>query len=291
MSNKEEFMKNYTSLMNKTNNNDIKNVLEFCNYFKCDDLNLFNEYKAFVDKGIKVTDLIVLYGKRYNLNPVRDEKEIMKLFVKNTIQDGFSYHLGNSVNNESIMKKGFGINSLGLKTEEDKDYELLKSSLDEEVFHNLEPFYKTKVSGKTFFSNVPILDARYGDRPEWLIELKNNYDNIKNELNEENNILVSGIIDKYDRKYNNTSKRLYLIKNPLQISDDKIESLSKVMSASDVINYLYSNVLNQKDLSTDSYIPSDDIMSIDLNTYKISYSKDGEIIEYNDGSQVITNNM
>ena len=289
MNSKEDFMKNYTSLMNKTNNADIKSVLEFCKYFQCDDLDLYNEYKKCLDKGIRVIDLIQLYAKRYNLSLARDDKQIMKLFIKNTIQEGFSYHLGNSVNKDSIMKNGFGISFSVPKTEEDKDYELLESSLDSDIFRELEPFHKTKTNGRTYFSNIPILEARYGDRPEWLIELKKNFDNVKSKLDESSYKLISDMIGKYDKKYNNTSKQLYLISNPLKIDNQRLETLGNIMPAVDVISYLYENVLEQKDLSTDDYISPDNIMSIDLNTYKISYSKDGEIIEYSDSSKNVAN--
>ena len=140
--------------------------------------------------------------------------------------------------------------------------------------------------------SVPILNARYGDRPEWLIELKNNFNSVKDELGNNSN-LVLGIIDKYDKKYNNRSKQLYLLPNPIKtkLSDSKIDMLTSAMSAVDVINYLYSNVLKQKDMSTTEYISPDDILSVDLNTYKISYSKDGEIIEYSDSDKGVINSI
>lgn len=292
MTSKETFMKNYTSLMEKTNNSNLAEVLQFCNYFQSDDIELFKEYKERLDKGLKIIDFVELFGKRYGLDPAKDLKQIAYLFLKNTLSEGVCFHLGSSANYNSIMTRGLGIK--GMRVEDDLDYVKLKETLSSDLFRKLQPFAATKVEGKTFYSNVPILEARYGSMPEWIIELKKNYSSVEEELKKDPNAykLVSQLLNKYDKKYSGYSKQLFLFPNPLNMSEEKINSLLKLMPSADVMAYIYCNVLAQKDLSTSDYIPPRSILAVDLDSYKISYSnKEGEIVEYGDSTSNKVSNI
>ena len=92
------------------------------------------------------------------------------------------------------MEKGLGLSSIGIKTEERKDYEILQQSIPPETFKILQPFYGEKKGSKVYYSNMPIIRASYGRRPAWLRGLKENATLLESGSKEE--ILVNNILDK-----------------------------------------------------------------------------------------------
>ena len=288
---KDNFMKNYNSLINKTDGKDLDLVLQFCNYYQSDDLNLFNEYKKYSVNGcdsISIDSLIELYGKRYQLSPERDIEQIAKIFVNNVIQEGYVFHLNSTANYESIMKNGLGLSAIGRKTEERKDYELIQSTLSEDVFRRLQPYHGEKKGSKVYYSTKPILYARYGKMPEWIMELKTNYPDVEGQLNSNVRELIKGIINKYNKKYANSSRQLFLLPNPLkeQITPALIDSLLKDTPPKQLITALFAGKLSSIE-SVDSYYTGyfapEDMLSVDLNDLSISYNKDGEVVKYSTG--------
>ena len=288
---KDSFMKNYNSLIKKTDGKDLDLVLQFCNYFQSDDLNLFNEYKKHSANGcdsMSIDELIELYGKRYQLSPERDMEQIAKVFINNVIQEGYVFHLNSTANYETIMKNGLGLSAIGRKTEERKDYELLQSTLNEDVFRRLQPYHGDKKGSKVYYSNRPILYARYGQMPEWIMELKTNFSDVEGQLNSNDKELVKGIVNKYDKKYANSSRQLFLLPNPLkeQITPALIDSLLKDTPPKQLITALFVGKLSSIE-SVDSYYTGyfapEDMLSVDLNDLSISYNKDGEVVKYSTG--------
>lgn len=276
-------MKNYKSLKNKVGTDKMNSLIQFCNYFQSDDVNLFNEYIASVDAQnlLPVDKLIELYGKRYQLNPERDKEQIKDIFIRNVLEEGYCFHLNSSANYESIMKNGLGLSAIGRKTEERRDYELLKSTLSEDVFRRLQPFHGEKKGSKVYYSNMPMLNASYGQMSEWIMNLRSNFSLVENSLrnNPSHYELVTSIINKYNRKYNNQSKKLFLIPNPLKEKAALIKESSKGADPKIVIKSI-CDVLREKDAFYTGYIPPETMLSVDLNDYSISYNRDGEIVKY-----------
>ena len=205
----------------------------------------------------------------------------MYLFIQNDINNGVVYHLNSSANFDSIMEQGIGLSAIGLKTEERQDYEKLQSSIAPELFKKLEPFVGDKSGSKVYYSCTPILNARYGDRPEWLKELKIN-SSILDEGTPEYD-LVHQVLDKYDRKYDGSGKVLFIFPNPIQLTTSNIEEALKNSSPRDVINMCFS-FLEQKDQFTDKHIPSSSILAVNLKTcdmYKRSDIGEVEVIKTN----------
>lgn len=288
---KDSFMKNYNSLIKKTDGKDLDLVLQFCNYFQSDDLNLFNEYKKHSANGcdsMSIDELIELYGKRYQLSPERDMEQIAKVFINNVIQEGYVFHLNSTANYESIMKNGLGLSAVGRKTEERKDYELIQSTLSEDTFRRLQPYHGEKKGSKVYYSTKPIFYARYGKMPEWIMELKTNYPDVEGQLNSNDRELIKSIINKYDRKYANSSRQLFLLPNPLkeQITPTLIDSLLKDTPPKQLITALFVGKLSSIE-SVDSYYTGyfapEDMISVDLKDLSISYNKDGEVVKYSTG--------
>ena len=278
-----KLIEDYNSLRSKAPSSSIGLIIQFCSYFQTDDPELFKEFERAIassySETIGTNKLIDLYAKRYNLNPQTDIEQIMHLFINNTLTNGISYHLNSSANFPSIMEQGLGISAIGLKTEERQDYERLKAAIDPDTFKMLQPFHREKEGSKLYFSNIPILKARYGDRPEWLKELKSNSFIVKD--NPEARTLVDEVLHKYDQKYEFAEKMLFLIPNPAPtISDEILGELQKNMSPRDIINYLHNGLLTQKDLYTNRHIASSNIIAVDLKSHNMYIRKeDGTVAE------------
>lgn len=277
-----KLIEDYNSLRTKVESANVGLMIQFCSYFQTDNVDLYKEFEQAVKSSttgtLTTNNLINLYAKRYNLNPQTDVKQIMHLFINNTLTNGISYHLNSSANFQSIMEIGLGVSAIGLKTEERQDYERLQASITPETFKKLQPFHGEKQGSKLYFSNIPILNARYGDRPEWLKELKLN--SFMVEDNPKTLALVDEILHKYDRKYEFADKMLFLIPNPAPtISDEMIEDLEKSMSPRDIISYLHNNLLSKKDLHTSKHIPSSSIIAVDLKTHDMHIRKENGTVE------------
>jgi len=276
-------IENYNSLRDRVPENEIGTLLQFCHIFRSDDINLYNEFKhncLTAGNQLVANKLIELYGKRYDIDPKVDMEKLMYLFIQNVINSGVSYHLGSSANFESIMTLGLNQSAAGIKTPERQDYEKLHQMLGEEMFNKLQPFHGEKEKSKLYYSNIPILNARYGDRPEWLKELKLNYSLLKE--NSEEQKIVKELLDKYEEKYKDATKVLFIIPCPTtihQITEDKVEEWLIKRTPQDIISILTNNILNQKDLDTERYINSAVIIAVNLKNGKLYGMENGELVE------------
>lgn len=277
-----KLIEDYNSLRTKVENPNIGQMIQFCTYFQTDDLELYREYESALRKSpgesISTNKLIELYAKRYNLNPHTHIEQIMNLFINNAIINGTAYHLNSSANFDSIMERGLGIAAIGLKTEERQDYEQLQATLPEEVFRQLQPFVGEKKGSKVYYSNIPILNARYGDRPEWLKELRTNSKYV--ELTPQEKQAVDKVLHKYDIKYEFAEKMLFLLPHPLaNVAHSAMKELSESYSPEQIISY-FNQVLSQKDLHTDKHITSSNIIAVNLKTNNMYVRKsNGEVSE------------
>ena len=270
--NQTKLIEDYNSLRKKTDDKDIGLMIQFCTYFQSDDENLYQEFrrlsKESISESINTEDLIRLYAKRYNLSPQTHIEQIMHLFINNAITNGVAYHLNSSANFDSIMEVGLGISAIGLKTEERQDYERLQASIPEETFRRLQPFAGEKKGSKLYYSNKPILKARYGDRPEWLKELKLNSYAVADDPR--SRTLVEQVLHKYDRKYDFADKMLFLIPHPLApLASNAVEELTKTHSPEQIIDIFNSSILSQKDAHTNQHISSSSIIAVDLKTQEM----------------------
>lgn len=275
-----KLIEDYNSLRTKVENPDIGSLIQFCTYFQTDDLNLYQEFQRYNQKKLGETiepdELITLYAKRYNLNPQTDIEQIMHLFVNNAITNGVVYHLNSSANLDSIMEVGLGISAIGLKTEERQDYERLQASMNETTFRRLQPFSGEKKGSKLYYSNKPILHARYGDRPEWLKELKQNSSYV--ELTPQEREQVNQVLHKYDIKYEFAEKMLFLLPHPLAtVANKAVNELSEEYSPQQIISY-FNQILGNKDAHTDKHVSSSEIIAVDLKSHDMIIRKsNGEI--------------
>lgn len=276
-----KLIEDYNSLRTKVDNPNIGQMIQFCTYFQTDDLELYKEYESALKKSwgdtISTDKLIELYAKRYNLNPHTHIEQIMNLFVNNAIINGTAYHLNSSANFDSIMETGLGISAIGLKTEERQDYERLQASIPKETFKRLQPFVGEKKGSKLYYSNIPILKARYGDRPEWLKELKINAPLVADDV--ESRKLVEQVLHKYDIKYEFAEKMLFLLPHPLATKANYVmKELAAEYSPEQVIDYFNTQILGQKDLHTDQHISSSNIIAVNLKTHDMYAKKsNGEV--------------
>ena len=271
-----EFIENYKNIIPQVNKEDLGDVVRFCSLFKSDDIELFNKFKY---SKQSIDDIINIYAEEYDLDPKADIEKIMYLFIQNAINNGFSYHLNSSANRSSILEIGLGTSSIGMKTEERSDYEKLEEIASPELFRKLEPFHGDKKGSKVYYSNQPILSARYGKMPEWIQELKINSEFIDFGNEKEAKKFVDEILEKYDQKYSNKSRDLFIL--PFlgkKLNEDIVEQLLKNYSPKEVMEILYQNVLNAKDEYYTNHISSSEIVSIDLENLNLNIrGRDGEI--------------
>lgn len=271
-----EFIENYTKLMSQVNRDDLEKVVRFCSLFKTDDFELFNKFK---NSSQSVEDIINIYAERYNLNPESDIERIMYVFIQNSINNGVSYHLNSSANRSSILNIGLGTSSIGIKTEERSDYERLEEIASPELFKQLEPFHGDKKGSKVYYSNKPILHARYGKMPEWIQELKINssFVDFGDEL--ETKRLVDEILQKYDKKYSNKGRDLFILPYlGKKISEDNLELLLEKYPPKVIMSLLYTNSLNSVDEYYTKHISGSNMISIDLENLNLHFvGRNGEI--------------
>ncbi len=272
----EKFAKNYISLMFQVDKNDLGNVLRFCSLFKTDDIKLFNKFK---NSSQSVKDLINLYAEIYDLNPQKDIEKIMRIFIQNAINNGVSYHISSLANRSSIFANGLVANTTGIKTEERIDYEKLEQVSTPELFRKLEPFHNDMKEGRIYYSNVPILDVRYGV-PEWLQELKINSDFVNFGNEELAKKTVDEILKKYEKKYVTNDRDIYILPYlGRTISESDIKGLLAQFSPKDIIEILYDNVLCGVDEYCTHDVSNSNIISIDMENLNLHFlGKDGKIV-------------
>ena len=286
----QKLIENYNSLKSKLNSDRIDAIIAFCIYFQSDDEILYKEFESIYQDmclgNIRTKALINLYAQRYNLDPNKDIETIRDIFLNNTIDEGFSYHLNSSANFSTIMEKGLGLSAIGIKTEERKDYEILQQSIPFEIFRMLQPYHGEKQGSKVYYSNIPILYARYGDRPEWLKELKlsSKIPDLLEQGSAEQK-LVNNILEKYEKKYKEAKKVLFLIPNPWSaIIKPKLEKILPMMPPEEMISYFLDRILTQKDLYTTEHIEPNNIIAVNLESLDMIYDIDNINMQYTESS-------
>lgn len=283
-----KLVENYNSLLRQLEKDDtlfnisMVNVIRFCSLFQSDDVELFKEFAAICESPSNeryggfsrdsISRIFNLFIKRFDLADYPDkEAKALRSFICVAIKEGFLYHLGSSANFASIMKYGLGIEAIGLKTEERIDYEKLLGYGGKKLL----PFAGSK-DNKLFYSSMPILGARYGDRPEWLMELELNKSLVKSSEKELLD-LVGVILNKYTIKYEGAHRMLFLIpfQSAISLDDDVDDMLDGYlgMSSFDIFRSFWQ-LLEQKNCSTYNYIPSSSILAIDLLDYSM-WMQDG----------------
>lgn len=271
------FIKNYTDLMQKVDPSDASEVIRFCNLFRTNDIDLFNKYKA---SSKSEDDIINIFAEKDGLDPEKDIKQILNEFLQNAVYEGVSYHITSSANLPEIMQYGLG-NSDKRKTSERKDYEKLENMTSPELFKRLEPFHLDYKNDKIFYSNIPNFNARYGEMPEWLMELKQNFQSVDFGENIEARDFVVDILGKYAKKYANSEKILcilpYLGK---KIPQQEIEEILETVPPKDII-YQYLGVLKEKNESYVGNVPASKIISINLKTLKLDEKENNELNKEN----------
>lgn len=271
----EKFAKSYISLMSQVDRNDLEEVLRFCSLFKTDDIGLFNK---FTNSSQSSEDLINLYAEIYELDTQKDIEKIMYIFIQNAINNGVSYHLSSSANRSSIFANGLVANTEGIKTEERLDYEKLERICTPELFIKLEPFYGDMKEGRIYYSNIPILDARYGV-PEWLQELKINSRFVDFGNEQVAKKTVDEILQKYEKKYTDATRDIYILPYLGQtFSKSDIEKLLEQFSPKDIIEMLYYNLLSSVNKYCTHNVPNSNMISIDLENLNLHFlGKSGKI--------------
>ena len=271
-----EFVERFPELMSKTQKSDIGFLVRFWSLFRSDDIELFNKFK---NDPSNLDNIINLYAQRYGLDAEKDIEEILYKFLDNAVKNGFSYHLNSSANRSTILSLGLGISAIGLKTEERQDYEILQDITSPELFKKLEPFHGDKKGSKVYYSNIPILNARYGEMPEWIKELKLNHSFVDYESNQEAREFVEEILKKYSEKYDGKTKDFFVL--PFMgkvLSEEDIKYLiSKGSDPKDIMRYIFSNILEQKDAYYTGHIAGQNIICIDEKCALHFLGKDNEI--------------
>lgn len=288
-----KFIKNYTSLIANVNKEDLSSVVRFCALFQSDSVDLYNKFQN-SKKGVE--DIISIYAERYELDSEKDIEKIMYIFIQNTVNEGVVYHLNSSANLDSILELGLGTSSIGIKTPERQDYEKLQKMLPENTFNRFQPFHGEKEGSKLYYSCKPILSASYGKMPEWIGELKRNdwiFDYPDEfEVSDEARIFIDEIINKYDKKYSNGKRMLFLL--PFladRLSEEDIEGMLAEKSPIELIQYIYSILQNVNKYYTGHVSPSN-ILAIDLDTCNIHLrGRDGEKEEINIKEEINSGNQ
>lgn len=268
----QKLIKNYNSLRSKLKSDRVGTIISFCMYFQSDDPILYKEFEKIYPDYISAEALIKLYAKRYNLDPNKDIDKIRDIFLNNTIFEGFSYHLNSTANVSNIMQKGLCISAIGIKTEERNDYEMLQRLLPQETFQKLQPFRNEKQGSRLYYSNVPILSSDYGDRPEWLKELRKN-SKISGVLKpgSPEEMLVKNLLDKYDEKYSHAKRVLFLIPNPhASILKEKLDQILQLLPPKEIISIFLNDILTKTNLYTTKHVEPNDIMVMNLESFDIS---------------------
>ena len=279
-----EFKKNYSSLISKIDTEEISDrdyeaLVSFCALLRSDDLELYNEYKS---KYRNLTDdfLIYFFAKRYNLDPEKQLADILRKIINNGINDGVCYHMGSSANYESIMTDGLNTDCVGVLTEESEDYKQLCEMIPRNRLKYVFPFNADKKEPTLYYSNKPVVNTRYGNGPEWLQELKLNFNTSEMTLAERD--LAREILSKYKIKYDGAHKVLYVLPGlAKKIPEEAIEQMTSLPNIDMVISSIGA-VLERNNESEKVYLSPGHFLALDLDSLDLSYTDDyGEIVNIN----------
>lgn len=279
-----EFNDIYYSLINKIDGViDLSSVLEFCTYFRCEDINLYNEFmKDYKEVGhYDGKKLVELYCKNKGIE-LKDENanSIFSNLINNIWNDGMSYHLTTSISALNINK--YGMDPSKKEADVLEDINTLINSLSEDKVRQFFPFVRDDISMYSY-SSIPKLAVSYGKAPEWYLNLIG-YRNtgldevipsvlksIENESEDAKEKMVS-VVTKYHDLYKNSSRVLVVIPglNP-QLSKDVLDSLdvNSVDKLTEGINYFLSVRRRNIDAKSNKVVSSDELMFIDVKTRNI----------------------
>ena len=276
-----EFYDIYNSLINKIDGNiDLSSVLEFCTYFRCDDIKLYNDFmKNYTEVGYyKSEKLIELYCKKNGII-LSDENanSIFSDLVNNIWNNGMSYHLTTSISALNINK--YGMDPSKKEADVLEDINTLIDSLSEEKVKYYFPFVRGDINMYSY-SSIPKLSVSYGKAPEWYLNLAG-YGNesldkiiprIMNSMEDESEAAkekMVSIVSKYHELYKNSFRVLVVIPglNP-KLSKDVLDSfeVNSVEKLNEGINYFLSVKGRNIDAKTDKVVPSNELMFIDVKT-------------------------
>lgn len=248
----EEFIKSFLDIAKKLEREgfDLNTVLEFCNIFRCSDIDLFKKFESsmknfgFHDSFIDMDTIVDLYAEKYELDKDKDAEKIMYFFIDNAINGGMNYHITNSASISSIFKSGLGVN-----TEERKDFlELKKLAGSKKALSKLAPYDD---STHICYSEIPNADAlRYGKMPEWIQEVAVNLETVKEFKDEFDDVKINDemlekaeeIVQKYNKKYYKMGRELLILPRlNLMITEDDIEELLEQGTPKKIMSYFYNH--------------------------------------------------
>lgn len=276
-----EFYDIYNSLISKIDGNiNLSSVLEFCTYFRCDDIKLYNDFmKNYTEVGYyKSEKLIELYCKKNGI--ILSDENANSIFgdlVNNIWNNGMSYHLTTSISALNINK--YGMDPSKKEADVLEDINTLMDSLSVEKVKYFFPFVRGDINMYSY-SSIPKLSVSYGKAPEWYLNLAG-YGNesldkiiprIMNSMEDESEAAkdkMISIVSKYHDLYKNSSRVLVVIPglNP-KLSKEVLDSfeVNSVERLNEGINYFLSVKGRNIDAKTDKVVPSNELMFIDVKT-------------------------
>ena len=283
-----KFKECYSSLIEQLGNNfNLSQVLDFITYFRCDDVNLYNEFlKNYDEVGYYSSrKLIELYCKYNNIElNDKNSKDIFLGIVDNLWNKGMSYHLTTSVSALNIMD--YGMNPSKKEADVLEDINMLIDSLSEDKVKYFFPFVRDDINMYSY-SSIPKLTVSYGKAPEWYLNLVgHDIDSLDKIIPRLMNLMgdesvstkekMVSIVSKYHDLYKNSSRVLVVIPglNP-KLSKDVLDSfdVNNVEKLNEGINYFLSVKRRNIDAKTDKVVPSSELMFIEV--------KSKSIIDYN----------
>ena len=283
-----EFYDIYNSLISKIDGNiNLSSVLEFCTYFRCDDINLYNDFmKDYTEVGYyKSEKLLELYCKKNEIVLSNENaNSIFSDFVNNIWNNGMSYHLTTSVSALNINK--YGMDPSKKEADVLEDINMLIDSLPEDKVKYFFPFVRDDINMYSY-SSIPKLTVSYGKAPEWYLNLVgHDIDSLDKIIPRLMNLMgdesvstkekMVSIVSKYHDLYKNSSRVLVVIPslNP-KLSKDVLDSfeVNNVEKLNEGINYFLSVKRRNIDAKTDKVVPSSELMFIEV--------KSKSIIDYN----------
>ena len=287
-----EFYDIYNSLISKIDGNiNLSSVLEFCTYFRCDDINLYNDFmKNYTEVGYyKSEKLLELYCKKNGI--ILSDENANGIFcdlIDNIWNNGISYHLTTSISALNINK--YGMDPSKKEADVLEDINTLIDSLSEDKVKYFFPFVRDDINMYSY-SSIPKLSVSYGKAPEWYLNLVG-HDNdsldkiiprLMNSMDDESvstkEKMVS-IVSKYHDLYKNSSRVLVVIPclNP-NLTKNALDSfgVDSVAKLNEGINYFLCVKRRNIDAKTDKVVPSSELMFIDVKTRNIVTFEDKNI--------------
>ena len=283
-----EFYDIYNSLISKIDGNiNLSSVLEFCTYFRCDDINLYNDFmKDYTEVGYyKSEKLLELYCKKNEIVLSNENANgIFSDLVNNIWNNGMSYHLTTSISALNINK--YGMDPSKKEADVLEDINMLIDSLSEDKVKYFFPFVRDDINMYSY-SSIPKLTVSYGKAPEWYLNLVgHDIDSLDKIIPRLMNLMgdesvstkekMVSIVSKYHDLYKNSSRVLVVIPglNP-KLSKDVLDSfeVNNVEKLNEGINYFLSVKRRNIDAKTDKVVPSSELMFIEV--------KSKSVIDYN----------